>query len=46
MLVFLDINQIGICYEDEDLIATILSVASGTLDYNDLLNWLQNHLEE
>ena len=46
MLVFLDINQIGMCYEDEDLIATILSVASGTLDYNDLLNWLQNHLEE
>ena len=46
MLVFLDINQIGICYEDEDSIATILSVASGTLDYNDLLNWLQNHLEE
>jgi death-on-curing protein len=45
MLVFLDINNISLFYEDDDLIATILSVASGTLDANGLLNWLQNHLE-
>lgn len=45
MLVFLDINQISLSYEDDDLIATILQVASGTLNYNGLLSWLQNHLE-
>ena len=41
MLVFLDINQITLSYEDDDLIETILRVASGTLDYNGLLGWLQ-----
>ena len=45
MLVFLDINQITLSYEDDDLIETILRVASGTLDYNGLLGWLQEHLE-
>ncbi len=45
MLVFLDINQISLSYEDDDLIATILQVASGTMDYNGLLSWLQSHLE-
>ena len=38
MLVFLDINQISLNYEDKDLIETILAVASGTLDYNGLLS--------
>ena len=46
MLVFLDINQMTLSYEDDDLIETILRVASGTLDYNGLLDWLQKHLEE
>lgn len=46
MLVFLDINQIELCYEDDELIAVILSVASGTMDYNGLLSWLQEHLCE
>ncbi len=45
MLVFLDINQMTLSYEDDDLIETILRVASGTLDYNGLLDWLQEHLE-
>ena len=45
MLVFLDINQMTLSYEDDDLIETILRVASGTLDYNGLLDWLQKHLE-
>lgn len=45
MLVFLDINQISLNYEDKDLIETILAVASGTLDYNGLLSWLQCHIE-
>lgn len=46
MLVFLNINQIEICYEDDELIAVILSVASGTMDHNGLLSWLQEHLCE
>lgn len=46
MLVFLDINQIELCYEDDELIAVILSVASGTMGYNGLLSWLQEHLCE
>mgnify|MGYP004555502171 FL=1 len=46
MLVFLNINQIELCYEDDELIAVILSVASGTMDYNGLLSWLQEHLCE
>lgn len=46
MLVFLDINQVTLNYTDEELISTILSVASGSLNYNDLLGWLQHHLAE
>jgi death-on-curing protein len=45
MLVFLDINNINLSYEDEDLISTILSVASSELNDTGLLDWLQKHLE-
>lgn len=45
MLVFLAINGITLSYEDDDLISTILSVASGELDDTGLLNWLQGHVE-
>lgn len=45
MLVFLDINNITLSYKDEELISTILSVASSELDDIGLLNWLQTHLE-
>ena len=45
MLVYLDLKQEELSYEDDDLIDTILAVASGTLDYNGLLDWLQKHLE-
>lgn len=45
MLVFLEINNITLSYEDEDLIATILSVAAGKLDDDGLLNWMQKHIE-
>lgn len=44
MLVFLDINNISLEYEDDDLIKTILEVADGTLNENQLLLWLQNHI--
>ena len=45
MLVFLEINQLSVSYEDEELISTILQTASGMLDYNGLLNWVKEHLE-
>ena len=45
MLVFLEINNITLAYEDEELIATILSVAAGELDDEGLLSWMQKHIE-
>ncbi|MDO5764122.1 MAG: type II toxin-antitoxin system death-on-curing family toxin [Elusimicrobiales bacterium] len=45
MLVFLEINNITLSYEDEDLIAIILSVAAGKSNDNRLLDWLQKHVE-
>lgn len=45
MLVFLDINNITLSYEDDDLIAVILRVASGDLDDRGLLAWLMAHME-
>jgi death-on-curing protein len=45
MLVFLALNNITLCYEDEELIAAILAVADGTLDADGLLHWVQDHVE-
>lgn len=45
MLVFLAINNVTLSYQDEELIAVILSVAAGTLDDNGLLTWTQEHIE-
>lgn len=45
MLVFLEINQLSLSYEDEDLILTILQIASGAKGYEELLEWLKAHLE-
>lgn len=45
MLSFLGANQIFLCYTDDELISVILKVASGTLDYNGLLDWMKNHVE-
>ena len=45
MLVFLDINNITLSYEDDDLIAAILRVASGKMDDSQLLEWLKTHIE-
>lgn len=44
MLVFLDINNVSLAYDDMDLIETILSVAEGTMTENQLLLWIQNHI--
>lgn len=45
MLVFLAINNVTLSYQDEELIAVILSVAAGTLNDNGLLTWTQEHIE-
>lgn len=45
MLVFLDINNITLSYEDDDLIVAILRVASGEMDDSQLLEWLKTHIE-
>lgn len=45
MLVFLNLNSITLSYEDDELISTILSVASGEMDADDLLKWIQQHID-
>ena len=45
MLVFLDINNITLSYEDDDLISAILRAASGDMDDSELLEWLKAHIE-
>lgn len=41
MLVFLDVNQIRLGYDDDDLIAAILATAAGDLDASSLLAWVR-----
>ena len=45
MLVFLNLNSITLSYEDDELISTILSVASGEMDVDGLLKWIQQHID-
>ena len=45
MLVFLNLNSITLSYEDDELISTILSVASGEMDAYGLLKWIQQHID-
>lgn len=45
MLVFLKLNSITLSYEDDELISTILSVASGEMDADGLLKWIQQHID-
>ena len=45
MLVFLSLNSITLSYEDDELISTILSVASGEMDADGLLKWIQQHID-
>ncbi len=43
MLVFLEINGIALDCTDDDVIAIGLGVASGKMDYEDLLKWVLEH---
>mgnify|MGYP003251310063 CR=1 FL=1 len=43
MLVFLSVNGIELCYEQQELIDIILSAASGKTDRQGLLQWILDH---
>lgn len=45
MLIFLDINNISLKYNDDELIEIILKIASSTADEQQLLQWVQEHIE-
>ena len=45
MLMTLALNQIYISYSQRELISIITDVASGKCSYEDLLSWLNDHLE-
>lgn len=43
MLTFLEVNGIRLKCSNEDVIAAGLGVADGTMDYEQLLEWVKNH---
>lgn len=43
MLVFLALNGIELSYTQKELYEVILQVASGELEYEDLLKWILRH---
>ena len=43
MLVFLAVNGIELCYEQQELIDTVLSVAAGQTDRQGILRWILTH---
>lgn len=43
MLVFLALNGIEMKYTQKELYETVLSVAAGSLEYDDLLRWVLDH---
>ena len=43
MLVFLALNGIEMKYTQKELYETVLSVAAGSLEYEDLLRWVLDH---
>ena len=43
MLVFLELNGVEIEYTQKELYTTVLAVADGSLDYDELLKWILKH---
>ena len=43
MLTFLEVNGIHMECTNEEVVEVGLSVASGTMDYDSLLQWVRNH---
>lgn len=44
MISFLELNGIKIDASNDDVVKLGLSVASGEADYNDILNWINEHI--
>ena len=44
MLTFLEANGISVEAENEDVAAVGLAVASGNMNYDNLLNWVRGHI--
>lgn len=45
MLVFLAVNDTELTYTQEELTNIILGVASGKIDYEELLSWIKTHID-
>lgn len=43
MITFLEINGVEVTCTDKELVILGLGLADGTLNDNDLLNWIINH---
>lgn len=44
MLVFLGLNGVNLSYSQHELIKLIMSAASGRSGFDDILNWLRDHV--
>ena len=44
MLTFLEVNGIRVEAENEDVAAVGLAIASGNMNYDNLLNWVRGHI--
>lgn len=45
MLMTLNLNSIKISYTQKELVTLGLSVADGSFSYEDILNWIKNHIK-
>ncbi len=45
MLVFFELNGIGLRYTQKELYEMVLAVADGSLEYEDMLRWVLEHQE-
>lgn len=43
MLIFLDVNGVEMIYSDDDLIALGLGLADGSFNYENVLDWIEQH---
>lgn len=44
MLMFLNLNNVSLEYEDNELVEVIFSIASGDMDDKRLQEWIENHI--
>lgn len=46
MLVFLELNGVPLYYTQDELVDIIMGVATGTKQYNDIVQWIEEHKKE